>query len=115
MRKSTILAAFAGALGLLLVTGCVTGRLPMPEQLVRSGAVPQGADLASLKKGRAVMITSCTECHRFYWPHEYRPDEWREILPDMAGRSSLSEEQTENITRYILLSASGSEARSPVK
>jgi uncharacterized protein with PIN domain len=62
----------------------------------------QGADEAALRRGRALAMTECTECHRYYWPHEYSAEQWRGIVKKMGKRASLSSAQTEAVELYFV-------------
>ena len=81
----------------LLACGMYQGSLPTLEQLAKSGDVPEGLDMASLKRGRTLAMTECVSCHRFFYPREYSPEEWNEIILNKAKRLSLGKEQIVDI------------------
>ena len=86
----------------LLACGTYIGSLPTPEQLAKSGSVTEGLDMASLKRGRALAMTECVGCHRFFYPSEYSPEEWNRIIQDKAKRLSLGKEQMQDIGFYYV-------------
>lgn len=99
-RKTIAVATVAAA---ALVVGCTvsTGGLPAPRDLVEAGALSPGADTAALDRARALAITECAACHRFFWPREYPPESWRAVIPDMGRRASLSQSQIEALQVYF--------------
>jgi mono/diheme cytochrome c family protein len=99
-----IVAVLALAAG---IAGCAAGKtsIPTAEDLHAAGALPRGADLDALRRGRAILVTECAACHRLFLPDEYSPERWRGIVKRMAGRASLAEDQAADLLRY--LSAAG--------
>lgn len=93
----------AGIAGGATVAGCAGGKtaVPTPEQLLAAGALPGGADLQALRRGRTLFVTECAACHRLHPPGAYSPEEWRPIARRMAERASLDERQAEDLERYL--------------
>lgn len=56
-----------------------------------------------LKKGRILAMTECAECHRYYSPEEYTPEEWDEIIRGKAQRLSLRADQVDALNLYFKL------------
>ena len=109
MRKTVfVFTAVAGALATVGVVtafiGCTTstGMLPMPEQLTARGAIEESTDTGALRRGRALAVTECASCHRFYWPHEYTPGQWSTIAEQMGSLMSLSESQAKDLKLYFM-------------
>lgn len=95
---------FAAALGLSAgIAGCAGGRsaIPTAEELYAAGAVPAGADVDAVRRGRAVYVTECGACHRLHLPSEYAPEEWRTIAGRMAERASLGTGQAADLEAYL--------------
>ena len=86
---------------ILLACKTYTGSLPTPEQLVKCGQVSGGVDKDSLTRGRALAVTECAGCHRFYFAREYSPNEWNRIIRKKAKRLSLGKEQIADINLYF--------------
>ena len=86
---------------LFLACGTYTGSLPTPEQLAASVGINKGLDTDSLRRGRALAVTECVACHRFFYPREYSPEEWNEIILKKAKRLSLGKKQMEDIGFYL--------------
>ena len=91
------------AVGLSL-SGCagLPTLLPTPTQLAGAGDYPDGVDANSLACGRALVVTQCTGCHRFFWPHEYAPQQWPAIMSNMGQRAFLSRRRIGDMTRYMV-------------
>ncbi len=86
-----------GAAALLM--GCATspGAGVADEQMAAAGV-----DTKAVRRGRALAVTGCAECHRFFWPHEYSEEEWRGIIPKMSARAGLSESQSSDLGLYLI-------------
>lgn len=108
--SGTTLVAVLGVLTTLI--GCMTSSnwLPTAEQLLTRGMVPEGAESAALRRGRALAVTECAGCHRFYWPQEYPPGAWPKIVRDMGSRMSLGKEQAEALELYFLAASTSAQA-----
>jgi len=94
----------AAVLGLSAgIAGCAGGRgsVPTADELFAAGAVPAGADVDAVRRGRAIFVTECGACHRLYLPSEYTPEEWRDIAGRMAVRASLGAEEEEDLKSYL--------------
>lgn len=98
---AVVLALAAG------IAGCAAGKasLPTAEELSASGTLPRGADMDALRRGRNVLVTECTGCHRLFLPGEYSPEQWRAIVKRMAVRASLSDDQAADLVRYLSASS----------
>lgn len=86
------------------IAGCATAirSLPTASELIARGSLPANADRSALQRGRALAITECAQCHRFFWPEEYSSSKWQEILRRMAPLSSLSVSQAADLKLYFL-------------
>jgi mono/diheme cytochrome c family protein len=95
-----LVAVLAFAAG---IAGCAAGKasIPTAEDLYAAGALPRGADLDALRRGRAVLVTECATCHRLFLPGEYSPEQWRRIVKRMAVRASLGDDQAADLTLYL--------------
>jgi cytochrome c5 len=91
------------ALAFALVSGCALGgaRLPTAADLLSSDGEPVEANAEALQEGRSVFLKDCAECHRYYWPEEYTPTEWRALLPEMGDRTGLGDDELRALTLYL--------------
>jgi len=91
------------ALAVVIVSGCALGgaRLPTAEELLSSDGTSAEGTADALHEGRSVFLKDCAECHRYYWHEEYTPTEWRELLPEMGGRTGLGEDELRALTLYL--------------
>ena len=89
------------------IVGCAAGKasIPTAEELYAAGALPRGADLDALRRGRAVLVTECAACHRLFLPGEYSTERWRGIVKRMAARASLSGDQAADLELYLTVSS----------
>ncbi|MBI5583711.1 MAG: hypothetical protein HY892_07790 [Deltaproteobacteria bacterium] len=97
-RLSVLLAVFFG----LATCAASFDSLRLPEQLVERGVVPQGVSIESLRRGRALALAECKECHRFRLPDEYPPGAWPGIVRDMGAQASLNDGQIGDLEAYFV-------------
>jgi hypothetical protein len=106
MRKSPWSNATGGAALAIVFAciGCATSSTPLPisEPSLVQGQFNEQSDLESLRRGRALAVTECAECHRFYWPHEYSPSAWPGIVRNMGRLASLNKDQIRDVERYYV-------------
>jgi len=96
-------------LGLLIVAGCAAiGPSPVPtaETLRAARMVERDEDFAGLRRGRAILLTECTACHRLFEPAEHSAEEWRDILPEMVARTSIGREGARDLEEYLVRASS---------
>ncbi len=103
LHMTMVLALLAAACGAGGFYGCAAGKasIPTAEELGAAGAIPRGADLDALRRGRAVLVTECAVCHRLFLPEEYSPEQWRGIVARMARRASLTGDQAADLLLYL--------------
>ena len=107
-RTHRLYYAVLAALGLGLcvavgLVGCANNCtvLPTAEDVVGLGAV-RGDDYCAVQRGRALVVTECTECHRFFWPYEYPASSWPSLMQDMGSKSVLTKRQIGDMTKYMV-------------
>ena len=90
----------------VLLAGCgaTSMSLPTAEQLVAND-IAGDADMGALKRGRALALKECSNCHRFYYPEEYKPQAWPRIIRSKGKRLLLNPKQTEELLLYFQLSS----------
>jgi len=93
MRAAPIVMVFA----LFLACATTSGPALTDEQMAELGV-----DEALLARGRALAVTECAECHRFYWPREYSSAEWPNIIKKMGDRASLRRSDIEALELYFV-------------
>lgn len=52
-------------------------------------------------KGRVLLETRCSSCHKAYQPKDYTITEWKGILNRMGPRASLRSSEIEAIMQYL--------------
>jgi len=102
-----ILALLATAAVVGGLSGCATGKasLPTADALGAAGALPGGTDMDALRRGRAILVTECANCHRLFLPAEYSPEQWGGIVKRMANRASLGDDQAADLELYLAVSS----------
>lgn len=110
---------FMSVLGLVVAfslgfTGCANWPtlLPTDTQLVSLATMPERASVESFAHGRAVAVTQCANCHRFYFPHEYAPSTWPSLVSDMGKRAQLTPRETRDVTRYMVAASKATRCES---
>ena len=103
LRMTMVLALLAAAGVAGGLSGCATGKasLPTANALGAAGALPRGTDIDALRRGRAILVTECANCHRLFLPAEYSPEQWGGIVKRMANRASLGEDQAADLYLYL--------------
>jgi hypothetical protein len=103
MRKNTLIRKYTVAFAALVITAIFLGCVATPDAPMTSEQMAsQGVDETALRRGRALATTECAGCHRFYWPHEYSPEQWPRIIGKMGKRASLSSSQAEDVSLYFV-------------
>ena len=87
----------------VLIAACTisTRSLPTADQLAKYQAPDIKVDVTALRRGRALAVTNCAGCHRFFYPEEYSNGEWPEIIRDMGKVSSLNNKQLKDVMYYF--------------
>ncbi len=99
---------------LILWGGCaVENSLVTPEELLLSVPSEEAPSAEALRRGRATVMRSCAECHRVYFPQEFRSRRWKEILPVMAEKAGLSTRQEADLELYVLTASRASFSKPP--
>jgi mono/diheme cytochrome c family protein len=95
-------AALATLAGL---AGCAGSRaIPEPTAIHLERAEALGfpsPTLESLRHGRKLYISRCSNCHTLYAPADYTPESWPAIVEDMRDNAEIDEAQVRDITRYV--------------
>lgn len=76
--------------------------LPTETQLVAARAMPETAPCDAIRRGRALAVTQCVGCHRFFFPYEYPPNAWPALIHDMGNKALLTRRQVGDVTRYMV-------------
>ncbi len=98
-----VLVAVALTAGVGLTAGVRRrSALPTEGQLLAAGASSAGENYCSMQRGRALLVTRCTECHRLFFPCEYPPAVWPGLIQGMGRKSNFSLRQIGDMTRYMV-------------
>jgi mono/diheme cytochrome c family protein len=95
-----------------LVTATAT--VPGPPPTARVGIVPGELELTAIKQkypettaqnlanGHELYIGKCTDCHRKKNIYAFSETRWKDIIDDMAQRSKLTAQETDDLYKYVL-------------
>ena len=92
--------ALVFVLGAAACVACAALNPTLPSSTTLSEE--SGVDSAVLDRGRATWTRECATCHRTYWPHEYAPDRWKSLGPDMGDRAGLGPEEIGELTEFLV-------------
>ena len=59
----------------------------------------------ALQTGRALAVTECSACHRFFYPREYLSEQWDGIINSHAGRTSLDKAEITDLKHYFYVAS----------
>lgn len=109
MRYSKLYLGVFILLGVALTAGvgftggvCRWSALPTAKELLAAGATGAGEQYCSMQRGRALAVTECTRCHRFFFPCEYPAPMWPSLIQDMGRSAVLTKRQIGDMTRYMV-------------
>lgn len=81
---------------------CRWSALPTARALLAADVPSADERYCSMQRGRALVVTECTACHRFFFPCEYPPAMWPSLIQNMASRPVLTNRQIGDMTRYMV-------------
>lgn len=90
-------------IALFLVAACSSKVIkPTQSSVDRISGSFSGVTLADLEEGRNLLKTKCGTCHDLPKP-ELGPEKyWRGIVPPMAEKAKLNEDQTSKVLQYCI-------------
>jgi hypothetical protein len=93
-------------LAFLVVAGCLVACQsvnyvpPVTSHMAATRERP--VNVATLQKGRTLLVHRCIECHTLPPLWHYKIDDWPKIVNGMAHRASLKPAERDAIIAYIL-------------
>jgi cytochrome c5 len=69
-----------------------------PVKVVETPANQSDLDLA---EGKTLFYENCGKCHDLFQPSQYSKAQWSKIVPEMAKKAELNEEQGKKILLYV--------------
>lgn len=67
--------------------------------------IPDAPKPVSLDQGKAVFLSKCGNCHALKKISDYTPDRWKDILKVEIPRAKLSNEESDQVTAFIMAKA----------
>ena len=94
-------------LGLLVGVACLVAcesinNVPPVTPQMAAATKERPADVALLRKGRALLVHRCIECHTLPPLWHYNTEDWPAIVDSMSHRASLKSADRDAIVAYIL-------------
>lgn len=82
--------------------GCVSLPRPVPADVSTARAHYPTASLESLEAGRRAFVESCSGCHALPHPEKKKPNEWPQIVDEMAIEAKLDGVESELIAQFLV-------------
>jgi hypothetical protein len=98
MKKIVV---FLVVVACLLACESVNYAPPVTSQIV-TATKGRPVDVATLRKGRTLLVHRCIECHTLPPLWHYKTEDWSEIVDSMAHRASLKPADRDAVVAYIL-------------
>ena len=94
-------------LGFLVVVACLVAcesinYVPPVTAQMTAATTGRPAAVATLRKGRTLLVHRCIECHTLPPLWHYKTEDWPEIVNSMAHRASLKPAEQDAVVAYIL-------------
>ena len=101
MKKLCILALSSFA---LIFADC-TPKKATTKVAATTGEVKKNYTPADLADGKMISESNCNKCHKLHQPEEFAVDKWEKIIPSMAKKAKLTDEQTAKVHAYLIAGA----------
>ena len=98
------LCCFASVFAFLVSLYCCTPKLapPTPVDAERGKVSWDECSIEKLKEGHTLYINKCGSCHALKMPRSENEEGWKKIVPPMAQKAKLNEEEEALILHYLL-------------
>jgi cytochrome c5 len=109
-RPQRLLLAFC-LIVTVVSTACASLPRPVPADVPTAQAHYPTATLQSLQAGRQAFVESCSGCHALPHPEKKRPNEWPQIVDEMAIEAKLNVAESELIAQFLVTMSERAVAR----
>jgi len=102
--KRSLLVLFLGV-SLLGLAVCGPAWVPppvSPELVKRGQARFPDVTAEQLGRGREILVTRCTRCHRLPFPNAYSESKWPRIVDRMGRKARLDAADKQILLRFML-------------
>lgn len=96
-----------GVLVLLASAACAGLAMPTALDAQRAQARYPAATVKSLTEGRRLFVNRCSGCHTLPVPDAHPPDEWQELIGEMAEDAKLDAGQRDLVEQYLVTMSRG--------
>jgi len=95
------------SLSFLVVVACLLAcqsinYVPPVTPQIEAATSGRHVDVATLRKGRTLLVHRCIECHTLPPLWHYKIEDWPRIVDSMSHRASLRSADRDAIVAYIL-------------
>ena len=109
-RPGRSLSAFC-LLVTVVLSACASLPRPVPADVPTAQAYYPAASLQSLQAGRQAFVESCSGCHALPNPEKKSPNEWPQIVDEMAMEAKLDVTESELIAQFLVTMSERAAAR----
>ena len=92
----------------LFVACAVQLKAPTAVDAERGVSRWAGYDSLKLAEGFFIYKNKCIHCHNLHLPKEFTEEKWNTIIPKMAVKAKLTDEQKDWVHKYVLVMAAAS-------
>jgi len=100
--RSWFLALVCAAVVIGVLAACARR---IPPVATASDAERARVPLVELEQGRKLVLGKCTRCHETPLPRDHTPNEWPQMIGEMAERSKLDLAERSAIEQYLVAMA----------
>lgn len=75
---------------------------PTSEQLAKLKSADPSIDTTAVQNGYNVFAEKCQKCHKLKDPAKFTTEDWNKILPKMAKKAKLTDDQTALVKTYVI-------------
>lgn len=100
MKK--VIVIFSLLMLIKLATGAPNVLPPTSAQLTEIKNADPAADTVAISNGYAVSVEKCQKCHKLKDPAKFDAEKLNKVLPKMAKKAKLTEEQAALVYTYAM-------------
>jgi mono/diheme cytochrome c family protein len=91
------------AAGAVVLSACASATIEEPDAKDARWAATRwpGTSVSDLKGGRSLFVSRCASCHGLPEPTAKTPDQWANVIDEMAPRARLAPGDRDAVLRYL--------------
>ena len=93
-----------------IAAACAKKAVPVLSEsdVSRGEKIFPGLTINELNEGKRLNDENCGKCHKLHQPKDESETEWRKIVPPMAKKAKLDDQQAELVLKYLVTMSKGS-------